>query len=78
MSATQIREELKDYIKSGDTRLLKILYSVAKEYTSEDYTSPGGPMKVSTLKNRVRQAKERIKAGDFTTQNRLEKEIEKW
>ncbi|MCA6380469.1 MAG: hypothetical protein IM574_09470 [Cytophagales bacterium] len=78
MSATQIREELKDYIKSGDVRLLKILHSVAKEYNSEDYTKPGEPMKVSTLKSRIREAKSRIKAGQFTSQEDLEVEMEKW
>jgi hypothetical protein len=78
MSATQIRQELKDYIKSGDARLLKILHSVAKEYNSEDYTRQGEPMKVNTLKNRIREAKTRIKAGQFTSQEDLETEIEKW
>jgi len=78
MSTTQIREELSKYIKLGDKRLLKILHSVAKEYNSEDYTSPGEPMSVSTLKKRVRSAKARIKAGHYTTQNDLELEMEKW
>jgi hypothetical protein len=78
MSATQIRQELRDYIKSGDARLLKILHSVAKEYNSEDYTKPGEPMTVGTLKNRIREAKVRIKAGQFTSQEDLEIEMDKW
>lgn len=78
MSTTQIREELKDYIKLGDSQLLKILHSVAKEYSSEDFTKKGNPMSVNTLKKRVTEAKARIKAGSFTTQEDLEMEMEKW
>ena len=78
MSTTQIREELKDYIKLGDSRLLKILHSVAKEYSSEDFTKKGNSLSVNTLKKRVTEAKARIKAGSFTTQEDLEMEIEKW
>lgn len=78
MSATQIREELKEYIKVGDARLLKMLHSVAKEYHSEDFTTPGKPMSVNTLKRRVHEAKVRILSGEFTTQEELEKEMKKW
>lgn len=78
MGAAQIREELQVYIKQGDTRLLKILYAIAKGYTEEDYTLPGEPMSVETLKGRIRSAKTRIKAGRSTTQEDLEKEVEQW
>ena len=78
MGAAQIREELHRYIKKGDSRLLKILYAIAKGYTEEDYTLPGEPMSVDALKGRVRSAKARIKAGQYTTQEDLEKEMEQW
>ena len=35
-------------------------------------------MSVDALKGRVRSAKARIKAGQYTTQQDLEKEMEQW
>lgn len=78
MITNQIREELHQFIDRGDSRLLKILYTIAKEYIQEDYTSLGVPMTEETLKERVRAAKNRIKAGQYTSQEELENEIKKW
>lgn len=78
MGAAQIKEELHRYINEGDSRLLKILYTVAKGYTEEDYTLPGEAMSAETLRTRIRSAKTRIDAGQFTTQEALEKEMKSW
>lgn len=78
MGAPKIKEELYQIIEAGDARLLKMLYAVAKEYNSEDYTLAGDPMNEKVLKERVRLAKSRIKAGNFTTQEDIEKEMEGW
>jgi len=78
MGAVQIKEELYQYIEEADARLLKMLYAVAKEYTQDDYTLPGKPMSKETLKKRIHAAKSRIKAGKFTTQEDLEKEMQEW
>ena len=78
MGAVQIREELYHCIEEADARLLKMLYAVAKEYTREDYTLPGESMSKETLKKRIRAAKSRIEAGQFTTQEDLEKEMKEW
>ncbi|MEM9679879.1 MAG: addiction module protein [Bacteroidota bacterium] len=37
MGAAQIKEELYHFIESGDPKLIKMLYAVAKEYSSDDY-----------------------------------------
>lgn len=37
MGAAQLKEELYQYIESGDTKLIKMLYAIAKEYSSDDY-----------------------------------------
>lgn len=37
MGAKQIKEELYHFIESGDTKLIKMLHAVAKEYSSEEY-----------------------------------------
>ena len=78
MGTVQIKEELYHYIEEADARLLNMLYAVAKEYTQEDYTLAGEPMSEDVLKKRVRAAKSRIKAGHFTTQEDLEKEMKEW
>lgn len=78
MSAIQIQEKLKSYIKTGDLRLLKLLYAVAKEYTDESLIMPGKPMTSKELRTRVKASKERVKRGEFTTQEDLEKEMTEW
>ena len=78
MGIVQIKEALYHYIERADVRLLKMLYAVAKEYTEENYTRAGEPMSEETLKSRIAAAKSRIKAGRFTTQEDLEKEIKEW
>ncbi len=78
MGAAQIKQELHHFIEDADTRLLKMLYALAKEYTSEDYNLPGEPMSKETLKRRIQASKSRINAGQFTTQEDLEKEMKEW
>jgi hypothetical protein len=78
MSTTRIQEKLRAVVDDGDSRLLKMLYAVAKEYTEENYTLPGKPMTERVLKTRIRSAQERIKSGRFTTQANLEKEMKTW
>jgi len=78
MSTAQIQEKLKLVIKNGDTRLLKMLYALAKEYNAENYILPGKPMSARELKLRAKAAKGRIKSGQFTSQEDLEKEMNEW
>jgi hypothetical protein len=79
MNATQIRKELHQYIDKGDDRFLRIVHAIATNYESdEDYTLPGTPMDIDSYKKRIRNAQERVKAGYFTTQADLEKEMDQW
>jgi hypothetical protein len=78
MGAIQIKKELYNYIEEADERLLKMLYAVAKEYNQEEYILPGEPMNEEDFKKRVVAAKSRISAGQYTTQEELEKEMKKW
>jgi hypothetical protein len=80
MNTVQIRQELHKYIEAGDDRFLRIVHAIATSYTSsdEDFTVPGPPMDVEAYKKRIRNAKERVKAGYYTTQKDLEKEMEQW
>jgi hypothetical protein len=79
MNKAQIRQELHQYIDKGDERFLRLVHAIATNYESdEDHTQPGTPMEVEAYKTRIRNAKERVKAGYYTTQEDLEKEMEQW
>jgi len=74
MDTTKIRKELHQYIDKGDDRFLRIVHAIATNYESdEDYTLPGTP-----IETRIRKAQERVKAGYYTTQEGLEREMEQW
>ena len=36
MNSTVIKEKLHNYIESGDDKLLKLMFALAKEYTEDD------------------------------------------
>jgi hypothetical protein len=78
MSTTQIQKKLQVVIETGDSRLLKMLYAMAKEYNEENFTLPGKPMSVKALRTRVNSARQRIQSGQFTTQAELDKEMKSW
>ena len=78
MGTTQIKEELYHFIEIADTRLLKMLHAVAKEYSLEDFTLPGEPMSEETFKERIRDARSRMTAGKFTAHEDLEREMIEW
>ena len=80
MNTAKIRQELHKYIDNGDESFLKLIHAVAKKnyYSNEDYTAPGLPIDLATYRKRISSAKERVKAGYFTTQEDMEKEMEQW
>ena len=79
MNTAQIRKELHQFIDKGDERFLRLVHAVATNYKSdEDFTAPGSPMDVETYKTRIKNAKERVKAGYHTSQEDLENEMEQW
>jgi len=79
MNTTQLKQELHRYVDKGNERFLRLLHAIATNYESdEDYTLPGTPMDVEDYKTRIRNSKERVKAGYYTTQEDLDKEMEQW
>lgn len=79
MNTKEIKKELHQIIDNADERFLRLVHSMATAYKSEeDFTKPGKPMDAETYKKRIRSARERVKAGYFTSQKDLEQEIEKW
>ncbi len=79
MNTAKIKQELHQLIDLGDERFLRIVHALATHYKSdEDFTLSGLPMAGEIYKTRIRSARERVKAGYYTTQEDLEKEMEQW
>lgn len=78
METARLKEELHQYVDSGNKRLLHMMQAVAKAYFEDDYTLPGKPMSAEEYKERIQDAKSNITAGHFTTQDDLEQEMKQW
>ena len=81
MGATELRKELHSYIDHADEMFLKMVYAMSREYKKSDivgYNTDGSPITQKDLKKRVKAASKRVKAGQYTTQEEVEKEIENW
>lgn len=72
MGAAQIREELHEFIDSGDTKLIKLLYAVAKEYTYDERIS------LEQYNKELDEAEAEIDRGEFLTHEEAAKEIRSW
>jgi|GEM_PF-502630 len=80
MGIIELRKELHHYINHADERFLKMVYAMSKEYQEpvEGYDTDGTPITHQDIKKRAKAASERVKSGDFLTQEEVEKEIENW
>ena len=80
MGTAELRKEVQSFIDKADERFLRMVNALAKSYEQEeeDYTLPGAPMDVETYRRRIKEASARVKAGEYITQEDLEKEMEQW
>lgn len=81
MGVQKLREELHDCINHADERFLKMVYAMSKEYNKSDavgYNVDGSLITKDDLIKRVKSASQRVKSGDFVTQEELDKEVENW
>lgn len=81
MSTTELRKEIHQYIDKADDVFLEMVFAMSRVYKSEQtvgYDSDGKPITKENLKLRVKAASHRVKAGDFISQETIEKEIEDW
>lgn len=79
MDTLKIKKELHKYIENGDERFLRLVHAVAINYSSnEDHALPGAPMEIETYRQKIQNAKKRVKKGYFITQEDIEKEMEQW
>ena len=81
MGIPELRKSLHNVIDKADERFLRMVQSMASEYSKdegEEITLPGSPMNVEQYRTRIRKIKERVKAGHSTTHEDLEKEMNQW
>lgn len=81
MGVPELRKELHDFINQADERFLKMVYAMSKEYEEPEimgYNLDGSPITRQYLLKRVKAASERVKSGDFLTEEDVEKEVENW
>ncbi len=81
MGTAELRKELHSYIDSADDKFLKMVYAMSKEYTEPDvvgYETDGTPITQENVKKRVKEASAQVKAGNYITQEDLEKEVDSW
>ena len=81
MGTVELRKEVRSYIDKADERFLRMVDAMRKEYEEPDvvgYEVDGTPITQEELKKRVKAASARVKAGHYTTQEDLEKEMESW
>ena len=75
----ELRKEVQSVIDKANDQLLEKVLALAKNHDEEeDYTLPGPPMDVETYRKRIKEASARVKAGEYITQEDLEKEMEQW
>lgn len=81
MGVQKLREELHDYINHADERFLKMVHAMSKEYNEPGivgYNVDGSEITRESFVKRAKAASQRVKSGDFLTQEQVEKEVENW
>ncbi len=81
METAELRKKVRSYIDKTDERFLRMVDAMRKEYEGSEvvgYEVDGSPIMQEDLKKRVRAASERAEAGNYITQEEVEKEMEGW
>jgi hypothetical protein len=82
MTATVLRKEVQQYINHADERFLRMVHSLAKEYTKNDDKvlgyHIGKSVKKSHLLAELKEAEQQIERGEYITIDELEIESETW
>ena len=82
MATLDLKQSVQNYIDTADNRLLKMIKALVESYYEEEdvvaYTADGKPLTKSAYKKELLEAEAEIARGEFTTQEDLVKESEKW
>ena len=73
MSTEQLKEELHQYIDKADDRLLNIMLAMLEASFKSD-----GHISIEQYNIEIDEAEARIEAGEYYTQNEVEKMAQKW
>lgn len=81
MGTAELRKEVQSYIEKADDRFLRMVHALKREYEESDtvgYEVDGTPITQEDLIQEAREASAQVKAGNYFTQEDLEKEMENW
>jgi len=84
MGAEKIRHDLQALLEQiQDEHFLRAVYVMMKEYSTTDqeiigYTVSGEPLTKEAYNKRLEEAERQIEAGNYLTQEEVEKEAENW
>ena len=81
MGTAELRKEAHRFIERANDKVLKKVLALDAENEKKvivGYEPDGTLITREDLKKRVKEASARVKAGDYITQEDLEKEIEGW
>ena len=83
MSTVELRKKIHNFIDKADERFLRMIYSLAHEYTKSTddeivCSRAGKPITKSQLYKELKESEAEIERGDFMTMEELEKESEQW
>ncbi len=78
MGLAELKSELNSLIEQGDERLLRLLYSLAKEYSSDPAETHYPILSDQEFQQLVNEAEEQIQKGEVRDLNDFEKDTRSW
>ncbi|MCF8374051.1 MAG: hypothetical protein K9H64_20685 [Bacteroidales bacterium] len=82
MGTLELRKSIHNFIEIADERFLRMVYSLANEYTKSDNEQiafrAGKAITKSQLYQELKEAEQEIENGDYMTIEDFEKESSQW
>lgn len=82
MGAAELRDELHHYIDKADERFLRMVHSLANEYTKDEENvvayRAGKAITKNQLYKELKESEAEIERGDYMTVEDFEKESKQW
>ncbi|MBN2819627.1 MAG: hypothetical protein JXP36_11690 [Bacteroidales bacterium] len=82
MGAAELRKELHSFIDHADERFLRMVHSLASEYTKDESDviayRAGNPITKNQLYQELKEAEQEIESGDYMTIEEFAKESSQW
>ncbi|MDX2432543.1 MAG: hypothetical protein QNK35_16510 [Bacteroides sp.] len=81
MGTAELRKEVQSLIEKADKGFLKKVFALSKEHDNAivvGYEVDGTPITQEDLIKQAREASAQVRAGNYISQEDLEKEMENW